>query len=352
MQGTKTPTVDPTKNPGMPSIIHQAEKIKKIKLPVAPPIEPKPMIKARTQIPKQEKKEIQTKEKRSTYDADNPDELDFDVQNLTGQTLYVTCFAYVQTREFTHWRWSKSPIYELKANNSVTVDIESVKKSRNKKNVFGYLGVFPSEQEAIDSVYELLPDKNKIDLDLLHKIKKKKVTLEIEQYGFKDPFLEHDLIEKKKKKKEVPELDFYVTNNTGKPVFVCGFIYQKKAKTTWFPERYGKDDMSAWRYDKTKVLKLEHGQTELIDVDTIVTERDRSYIRGYLGIFDESEEKIAREKTYELLETKKKINLGTLKNISDKRIILEIKRYGIKDDFIDYTVKQPHKIDFKKVAQK
>lgn len=357
IQGNVFNTIDPTQHQGIPSVIHQKKKPVKVKAKpkkkvVKPPV-PKAGVKPLT-IPKpktikKKKKRVKGQRVDHKYDAEDPYQLDFDVENLTGQTIYVACFAYLQTRIFAHWRWSKSPVYEIKPDKLMSIDVTTIKDKRTRKNVFAYLGVFNNRKQAVDMTFELIPDKNKIDLDLLYKVKGKKVVLEVERYGFKAPFLEYDFIDKKKTPAEASELDFHVTNNTGKTLLVCGFIYQKKAKTTWFPERYGKDDMSVWRFDKTDVVKIKDGQTALIDVDTIVTGRDRKYIRAYLALFEESEEQLALDATYELLDIKRKINLGRLRDLPNKSVIIEVEKYGVRDDIIDYVIKPVKHIEFSKV---
>ncbi len=276
-------------------------------------------------------------------------ELDFQVENKTGKTIYITCFSYLHRRFFSRWRWNKSPVYKVEPNKSQVIDIISLNDALHKKNMFGYLGVFDNQEEADNAVYELLPDHKKLDLDQLIKLHEKKVTIEIERYGFKEPFYDYEFLKKKGLEKKVPELDFYTLNNTGKIVYVCCFVYEKKAKGNWIAATEDKDDMSVWRFDKTKVLKLNPNETGYIDVDTISTMRDQANTRGYLALFEEHEQKLALEATYELLESKRKLNLGLLMNMRNKIVSLEIEQYGIKEDIIDYIVKPAHKIDFKKV---
>lgn len=279
------------------------------------------------------------------------DELDFEVENLTGKTVYVTCFSYLHRRIFSRWRWAKSPIYEIKNKESKIIDLLTLHDNIDRESVFGYLAIFNTRAEAEDAVYELLTDDEKIDLDLLTKLKGKKVRLEIERYGFKEPFIEYKFVKKKRTEKEIPELDFFVVNNTGKTVHVCCFAYLKHAKTNWIAALEEKDDMSVWRYDKTKVITLQPSQAGYIDVDTITTLRDQSNIFGYLAVFEENERKLANQATYELLPSKKKLSLGRLSAVRNKTIELEVERYGFKEDFIEYSVKPIRRIDFTKIAR-
>jgi hypothetical protein len=276
-------------------------------------------------------------------------ELDFEVENLTGKTIYVACFSYLRKRYFTRWRWSKTPVYELKNKESKIMDVATISNKHDKKNIFGFLAVFNNKQEADDATYELLDDNTKLDLDLLQGLKGKKVSIEIEKYGFKEPFLKFDFIDKEKKIKKVKELDFLVKNNTGKTIFICCFAYEKKAKGRWIAAEEDRDDMSVWRFDKTKVLKLSDGQTGMVDVDTIITKRDRKAVLGYLGVFDETEEKLAIKSTYELLNSKKKLHLGSLKYLKNKMVVIGVEKYGLNPDIIEYKTKSSKNIDFSKV---
>ncbi len=277
-------------------------------------------------------------------------ELDFDVLNKTGKTVYVTCFAYLRRRDFARWGWYKSPVYVLKNNSTQTIDINSIENEQDRKNVFGYLGVFPSYEQAEKATYELTEDRFKLDLDKLIALKNKTVTLHVETYGFKGEFVEYDF-EKNDQKEQVAstrELDFAVENKTGVPLYVCGFIYMKKAKGSWLGATEDKDDMAVWRFDKTPIIRVEPNQVGVIDVDTIVTQRDQSYVRGYLGIFGESELELAKAATYELLDNTRKMNLGPLRALGGKKVVLEVESYGILEK-PDFVVKPIRKIDFTKI---
>lgn len=291
---------------------------------------------------------------KNTLMASSIKSLNFDVENQTGKTLYVTCFSYIKKRDFGRWRWDKSPIYKLDDGKKQEIQIDYIHDDYSRKNVFGYLGVFTNEKAAQDSIYELLPDRNKLDLDQLMYLHDKKVTLEIERYGFKGEYFEFDFNEKdrqaqKNQAEHTPELDFLVHNNTGKPILVTCFVYEKKAKGTWFAAVDEKDDMEVWRFDKTPIIALEPGQEGIIDVDTITESRDREYVRGYLAVFDEDERKRAEESTFELLGSHRKLNLGILSMLKNKKIIVNIEQYGIAEDFIDFVIKPLQPIDFTKV---
>lgn len=273
-------------------------------------------------------------------------QLDILVENATNKIIYVCGFAYSRRKIFSQWRWYKSPVYEIPQNQTVTVDIVTAPDPSDRADTFGYLGVFDTYQEAEDAVFELLADEKKIDLDLLSFLKNKKVRIEIESYGFKQDFFDWDFIDLKKKTKKIPELDFYVLNNTGQAIYLCCFVYERKSKGHWIAATEEKDDMTQWRYDKTKVLYVKPGELAYIDIDTIHTNRDRNNIIGTLAIFNEDEKKEAEEATYELLESEKMLHLGPLKRLKNKKIVIDIARYGLKGVHIDFVPKKMRKIDF------
>lgn len=292
------------------------------------------------------------KPESSTYDSNNPKELDFDVKNETGKTVYVTCFAYQRKFDFGHWRWDKSPVYKLEDNQTVTIDVDTIPNEQDRNHVFGYLGVFNDQESADDATYELTDDRYLLDLDLLMQLKGKTVTLTIEKYGSRGVFFEYDFVNKDAAaKKNIPELDFPVENKTGKPVIITCFAYEKKAKGRWIAATDDKDDMAVWRFDKTPLIKLMPDEIGIIDIDTIVGNRDRAYVRGFLAVFDEDEEALAENSTFELLDTKYKLNLGELPRLKNKKIVIEVEKYGIMQDFVDFIVKPVSKIDFKKLKR-
>ncbi len=280
----------------------------------------------------------------------DPAQLDFIVENKTGKTVYVSCFSWLRKNAIGYWRWNKSPVYRIDNNASVVIDVAPVKDKQDREVVFGYLAVHTDYQEAEDATFELLDDHKKLDLDMLIKLQGKKVTLDIEHYGFKGDFFEYDFLPRNDNSKNiVPELDFIVENRTGKTVFVTCFVYEKKAKGSWVAATEAKDDMAQWRWDKAPIIKLAPRSLGLIDVDTIVSKRDRSYVRGYLAVFDEDEEAQAQEATFELLQEYRKLNLGDLNQFTGKKVVVEIEKYGIEEDFLEYVVKPVNKIDFSKL---
>jgi len=286
--------------------------------------------------------------------------LDYEVENTTGKTIYIAGLSYIKKRPFSKWRWDKSPIYKLGANQTTIVNIDTIDDDEDRAGIFGYLGVFDNGKEAQDSTFESLEDKRKIDLDLLAQLKNKKVRIEIETYGIVGEFYDYDFVKLTGGEKTIPELDFTVENHTGKPIIATCFVYEKKAKGTWLArktkeswgaEEEARDDMSPWRFDKTSVIKISPGGEGVIDVDTIVEPRDRIYVRGYLVIFDEDEQKLAEAVTYELLPKRlQKLDLGRLIDMKNNNIKIYTEKYG-SSEFIDYTVQPIKSPDFSKVTK-
>ena len=290
--------------------------------------------------------------------------LDFKVENKTGKTIYVTCFTYLKRRMFGRWKWYKSAVYKLDSRGSIFVKIKEVDDERDRANVFGYLALLDSEEEAENSIYELLPDHKKIDLDLLMHLKGKSVVIDIEKYGIAGEFYEYDFVRQDGLDIKPPELYFAVENKTGKTIYVTCFVYLKKAKGTWLAQKTktqevldssleSRDDMVQWRFDKAPIVRLEDGETGLITIDSICEKRDRTFAKGFLAVFDHDELDKAEKSVFELLDYKDKIKLGRLINVFNKKIILNIDHYGILGEQLDYTIaRNVKRIDFKKLAEK
>ncbi|QQR49356.1 hypothetical protein IPF37_00715 [bacterium] len=295
-------------------------------------------------------KELKTPQKETASEL-GASSLNFEVENKTGKPVYISGFIYMRKNTFTRWRWFKTDIYKLDPKESKIVHVDTVPDEKDRNNVYGMLGIFNTQLEADEATYELTDERHILDLDLLTELKGKKVTITIEQYGFKEPFYDYDFVKKNEAHKNAPELDFSVLNNTGKPLYLCCFTYEKKAKGRWIAAIEDKDDMSVWHFEKTKIQLVKPGEKVLIDIDTILSERDRNSVRGYLGVFEENEEQKALESTFELLEPKNKLNLGNLIKVKQKTIVLDIKRYGVGDDFIEYVVKPVRHIDMTKITK-
>jgi hypothetical protein len=265
-------------------------------------------------------------------------ELDFLVENKTGKTIFVCCFSYIQKEPFSQWRWDKSPIYKIDAKQKVTINIDTIPDEENLQQTFGYLAVFSDEKIAKESIYELVDDSKKIDLDILYKLKGRTIVVGVERYGFKDEVLDFEIKKKIAEAEQIPELDFVVENNTGKTIFVTAFIYQVK------------DDIrSVWTYDKAPILKLKQGQIGVINVDTVTKERDRRFMSGFLAIFEERQEKIARESTYELLSAKDKLSLGRLSRLKNKKVVIQVEQYGAIGEISEFDI-QPATSPLKQIV--
>jgi len=278
---------------------------------------------------------MQKTKKTLSTPTKNTSELDFIVHNKTGITQYITCFSYIKKEDFTRWHWDKSDVYTVKDNQKITIDIDTIPDAIDRKNVYGYLATFTDPEKAEEATLELVHDDEKIDLDLLYKLKDKTVVLEIEKYGFKGKRIDyHSAPTKHDGEKKIPELDFIVENQTEKTIYVTAFVYQLKK------------NLPVWQFDKTPVVRIESGKSTLIDVDTIASDYNRMYVRGYLGIFDESEKEQAESITYELLEPQHKVKLGALFALKNKKVVLSIEQYGVVGDTIDYTIKPIRRISF------
>lgn len=290
----------------------------------------------------------QSEKKKKITKKQKENELDFPVENKTGKTIYAVCFSYIKKIRTNRWRWDKSKIYEIKNNEIKRIDIDTIPDAQDKKEVYGYLGVFNNYKQAAKSTYELLDDNKKIDLDLLYKLKDQTVQITVEKYGFKGDILDFDIVPTKGSEKKYPELDFVVENKTGKTLLVTCFVYELD------------DDSPVWRYDKTSIIKILPNSYGVINVDTIADAYKRNkpyeksasyarvYMRGYLAVFDESEKDKIEHMTYELLPSKNKISIGRLAALKNKKIVLDVEKYGASGDFIEYNVQPIRRINFKK----
>lgn len=287
--------------------------------------------------------------------------LDYEVENVTGKTIYIVGFSYLKKSTSNRWRWYKSSVYKLEDNQTTIVNIDYIEDDEDRGSAFGYLGIFDNEEAAQESTFELLDDKQKIDLDQLAQLRGKKVKIEVEKYGIIGSFYDYDFVKKSAAERVVPKLDFFVENQTGKPVLVTCFVYEKKAKGTWLAretkeswsaQEEMRDDMTPWRFDKTSVIKIGAGETGTVAVDTIIESRDREYVRGYLVVFDEDEQKMADAAIYELLPKRiQKIDLGRLINIKNRCIKIYTKKYGT-SQFIDYTTQPTQRPNLDKFTKR
>jgi len=257
----------------------------------------------------------------------------FEVKNSTGKTIFITCFYYIKRQEFNRWSWEKSEIFKLQTNETISITLKKATTQNDFENVYGYLGIFDTDSEALIATYELTPDKNKIDLDLLYKLKNKVVELQAEKYGFKEEKIKYEFEDKQKKlalnDKPIPKLDFQVENKTGKSLYIASFIYEKKP------------DMPVWQYSKGNIVLIQPNETIIIPVTLVKAEYERVYTRGYLGVFGEQEKQDAENSTFETLKPAQKVSLGRLfaLNEEQQRIVLSIEKYGVSGDYIDFITK-------------
>jgi|GEM_PF-3431015 len=114
--------------------------------------------------------------------------LDFAVFNTHSEPVFVAAFFYGKEQDsdpFRAWRFTKSPVYELKPGESTVVKVETIKDPYDWKNVKGYLSVFkPNEKlKAQNATYELLLPSEKIALGPLSQLAGKQVALISRLYG-------------------------------------------------------------------------------------------------------------------------------------------------------------------------
>lgn len=255
--------------------------------------------------------------------------LNFEVKNETGKIIYVCCFYYMKRQDFNRWKWDKTDVQKVEINQTVIINPDPISNSTDRKNTYGYLAIFDSEQEAEDSSYELAHDKNKLDIDLLYKLKNKVIKLKAEKYGFKEEKLTSEFISKQQQnnEKETPKLDFFVENKAGRAFYLTSFIYEKKP------------NMPIWQYSKGPIVRIESNETIQIPVVEVKTEYERIYTRGYLGVFREDEKEMAEDITFEFLKPSQKMSLGLLDTLKNKKVVLSVEKYGINGDFIDFVTK-------------
>lgn len=260
----------------------------------------------------------------------NKNMLHITAKNETGKKIFICLFSYIKTRVHSMWRWDKSKVFELDDQDSQIIFTDKILNQRIMKQVYGYLAVFNSLQEAEDSSFELTEDKKMIDLDLLYKLPDKLITIKIEKYGLEKSKLNYEINSKEKKVKTNPELDFVVENQTGKNILATCFLYNQKE---------GSHNLEPWEFSKTNVVKIKNNQSTTIDLKTVYDEYRWKYMRAILAIFDENSYEHAKEATLELTSSQNKIDLGLLSSNLNRHIIIKIEKYGLSGDFIDFVVK-------------
>jgi len=251
----------------------------------------------------------------------NLNSLDFTVENKTNRPAYITCFYYAKTIASVRWEWRKTPVYKTEVNKTTNVHIDYIPQREYLDHIFGYLAVFDNLDDAEDTIYELLPGENKVDLDKLNRLRNKKVSLYVEKYGT-NGYLYYRF-DPKAGVPKIPELDFVLENNTGNNLYATLFTYERE------------EGQPQWAFDKNEIMFVEDGKSITIDVDTLLQKYVRENARGSLGVFNENEKKQAEESTFESLKPDKKISLGILHKLQGKKVILVPKKYGIISGFDD-----------------
>ena len=246
-------------------------------------------------------------------------ELDFEIKNDTEKTVFATCFYYTKKATAYRWRWYKSPVYELEPGERAIVDIDSIPTKRDRNAVYGYLAVFDNQVDAQTSVYELLDDTKRVDLEKLINLRDRMVIIQQRQYGFKGDILDYSIPKRSDVAQGAPELDFVVENQTGKDLWVTTYIYQKKGHK---PQ---------WKFVNIAPVNVKNGQEALVDVDTIAGRYDRKNVRAYIGLFDEDELGRAEESTYETLSPRRRLKVGKLYQLRDnkQKVVLKRRQYGL-----------------------
>ncbi len=272
-------------------------------------------------------------------------ELDFEIKNDTDQTVFATCFYYTKKATAYRWRWYKSPVQELEPGERAIVDIDTIPTKRDRNAVYGYLAVFDNEVDAQTAVYELLEDTKRIDLDKLIGLRDKMVIIQQRRYGFKGETLDYSIPKRSDVGHGTPELDYVLSNQTGKDLWITTYIYQKRGHK---PQ---------WKFVNLAPVLVKNGQEALIDVDTIAARYDRRNVRAYIGIFDEDELGRAEESTYETLSPRRRLKIGKLYQLRDnkQKVVLKRRQYGLEvthkhepiEWFYEYEVsKRTHPISF------
>ncbi len=279
-----------------------------------------------------------------------------DLENTSGKTLYTCCFTYAKKTKNALWRWQKSGVFMIEDDATATIPITVFNDIDDIEHTFGTLGIFNTQEEANAATYELLPDKQKLDLDLLYKLANKKITLCIEAYGIKRSFYDYSVTDSTKPSAPAESSFFNVHNNTKKPIRVCFFSYEHRNEITVDEESSADINRGMWRYYKSDVILIASGATQKINLPSQRDNLDNDDSAaaflgrpGYLGIFDENEQTEAESCTFELLPENKKLPLGGIAGLHEKTIELTLEQYGVKNNIIDFVVKPTQRINLKTI---
>lgn len=256
--------------------------------------------------------------------------LSFRVKNLTPKLIFVTCFYWMKNKPEGPWRWDKTKIYSLNPNEMKFVVLDEIEDERDRKDVYGYLAVFANEEDANKAVIERTEEDKLLALNKVYDLKNKIVSIEIKKYGLIGESLSYQSVATNSGHQESKILNLIVENQSGKDLLICLFVYEQPEKTFSF---------DTWRYDKTEVQLFRAGEVKRINLPPVFDEYRYSYIRGVLGVFDLKDKVIAENTTFELAPAENKLALGVLSVLKGKKIVVGVEKYGIFNNFIDYTIK-------------
>ena len=262
--------------------------------------------------------------------------LDFLAQNETSKPIYITCFYYAQTAPGVRWSWHKTPVLKLENNEEKTVHFGFRPRPEDVDDVYGYIGMFEDPDDAEESIYELLDDDSKVDLDKIARLHNKKVVFFLEHYGIEGDYFYFMFLPLKET--HIPSLDFPVENKTGQDLYMVLFTYERDEGET------------QWSFGKYDIHYLKNGETIVMDVSPIINPEDRKTVRGYLGIFTKEEKQLADDSTFETLQPNQKVNLGILSKFKDQKVVLLPREYGL---IVGFSKNEPIvELSFKKVKVK
>ncbi len=313
-------------------------------------------------------------------------ELDFTVFNDTNETQYIACFYWGSQTDIIYWHWYKTDTYEIKPKSSARIQLPFIRIKRDRDDTYGFLGVFRNKIDADLATWTSVPDNAKIALGKLSRLKsfsdgklsEKQVRLIAERYGYMGTVIDfriEDLTQESKKQDYQPELDFWVENQTGEPIFITCFVFDHHI------------DHQTWVFEATSIQFMKPNDIKMIDVNSLKDQYDWENVRGYLAIFrtptaeardtDSSDARAAFEHmqkavkeelasiklranlaTYELTEARERLYLDVLNKIRGKKIVLikretglEIDRLGIEHtSMIEYRIENFTEQDAQKVS--
>lgn len=163
---------------------------------------------------KKERLEYSVEEKPKIADpsgANKPalPELDFSVENQSGEDLYLTSFVYELQGGHPQWDFDKlTPVSDkthtaifLKKGESTVLDVATISSIYDWEHVRGYLGIFKKDEQdlAENATFESLKPAQKLDIGILGKLHNQKIVLQPYKYGLLSGFDE-----------EYPDIEFSI----------------------------------------------------------------------------------------------------------------------------------------------